>query len=445
MKTKTICITLTILLVLVSSGLYAQFLSASRTGIGFNLGGARVYGGYRNVDGDPVKTGFGGALEFYGKYAISPRMFLVGSLGYQELSDGTVVFDNEATFSTGVLNFDLKAGVNLLTEGKFIPYAYGGLGAIMFKQDHLGGLPGTYFDPAFFFGGGFETKFSPQLSLNATVDYRFTGSDDLDPESYDGSAKDGYLTVRTGLTYYLEPTRFGLGNEIEISEKTPIDELDMAELPGFGEEGDAGTDDLNALIEGIDNYDEASGTEAEMGEYAGLKSRVEELNDAIGQKELEVEDLKSQLDYRKDKIAELQGRNVITGSGKRPAFSGDISDISASYNEALQTFYTRDYGTAIQQFNLLLETSPLHKLASNCQYWIGESYFGKRDYVNASQAFEQVLTFEKSHKKDDALLMLGRCYINMGDKPLAVQMFEQLMNSFPDSEYYEKAQKYAGI
>jgi len=442
MKTKKMCVILTVLLIVASSSLYAQFLSASRTGIGFNMGATRIYGGLRNADGDPVKTGFGGALELYGKYAISPRMFLVGSLGYQEMSDGTLLLDPNATFSTDVLNLDLKAGVNLLTEGRFIPYAYGGLGAIWFKQGHSGGMPGGYFDQAFFFGGGAEIKLSPQLGLNATVDYRFTGSDDLDPESYEGSAKDGYLSVRTGLTYYLEPTRFGLGKEIEVSEKTPIDELDMAELSGFGEEGEAGTDDLNALIEGIDNYNEASGTSADMGEYAGLRSRVEVLNDAIGQKELEIEDLNSQLSYRKDKIAELQGRNVLSGSGERSF--GDISDISASYNEALQTFYTRDYDRAIQQFNLLLETNPMHKLASNCQYWIGESHFGKGDYVTASQAFEQVLTYEKSHKKDDSLIMLGRCYIKTGDKQLATQMFEQLMNSFPDSEYYEKAQQYAG-
>jgi len=442
MKTKQLFVILTILLIVASSNLFAQFLSASRTGIGVNMGVARVYGGLRNADGDPVKTGFGGALEFYGKYTISPRMFLIGSFGYQELSDGTLVFD-KATFSTDVLNLDLKAGINLMTEGRFIPYVYGGLGAIMFKQGHSGGLPGTYFDPGFFFGGGLETKLSPQLGLNATADYKFTGSDDLDPESYPGSAKDGYLSVRTGLTYYLEPTRFGLGKEIEVSEKTPIDELDMAELPGFGEEGEAGADELNALIEGIDSYDEASSTDAAMDEYTGLKSRVDELNDAIGQKELEIDDLKSQLSVRKDKIAELQGRNVLSGSGER-SFSGEITDISASYNEALQTYYTRDFDTAIQQFNMLLETSPMHKLASNCQYWIGECYFGKGDYVAASQAFEQVLTYEKSHKKDDALLMLGRCYIKTGDKQLAAQMFDQLMNSFPDSEYYEKAQSYAG-
>lgn len=443
MKTKKMCVILTILLVITSSSLYAQFLSASRIGIGLNVGAAKIYGGYTNSDGVLVKTGFGGALEFYGKYAISQRMFLVGSLGYQELSDGTLLLDPNATFSTDVLNLDLKAGVNLLTNGRFIPYAYGGLGAIMFQQGQSNALPGKYYDPAYFFGGGVEIKLSPQLGLNATADYRFTGSDDLDPESWPGSAKDGYLTVRTGLTYYLEPTRFGLGKEIEVSEKTPIDELDMAELSGFGEEGEAGTDGLNALIEGIDNYDEASGTNAEMGEYVNMRSRVDELNNAIQQKELEIEDLNSQLSYRKDKIAELQGRNVLSGSEER-SFSGDISDISASYNEALQTFYTRDYDRAIQQFSLLLETSPMHKLASNCQYWIGENYFGKGDYASASQAFEQVLTYEKSHKKDDALLMLGRCYIKTGDKQHAAQMFEQLMNSYPESEYYDKAQRYAG-
>ena len=201
---------------------------------------------------------------------------------------------------------------------------------------------------------------------------------------------------------------------------------------------------MGALIEGIDNYNEASKTNSEMGDYISLKSKVDQLNDEIGKKELEIEDLKSQLEYRKDKIAEKQGSNVLGGSGELSSFSRSISDISASYNVALQTFYSRDYDKAIQQFSLLLETSPLHKLASNCQYWIGESYFGKHDYVSASQAFEKVLTFEKSHKKDDALLMLGRCYIKLGDKQLADQMFEQLMNSYPDSEYFEKARQYAG-
>ena len=61
----------------------------------------------------------------------------------------------------------------------------------------------------------------------------------------------------------------------------------------------------------------------------------------------------------------------------------------------------------------------------------------------ALEAFQKVLAYEESFKKDDALLMMGRCYIFLGDKPTALSMFDRLMSEFPDSEYYQKAQKYA--
>jgi tol-pal system protein YbgF len=444
MKTKIFSMILVVLTLMLFTSLHGQFLAASRTGIGFNAGLAKIYGGLRNAQGDPVKTGFGGSIEAYAKYMANPRLFFIGSLGYSELSDGTLNFD-ACTFSTDVVNLDIKAAVNLVTDKKITPYGYVGLGAIMFHQDQGKSprLSGTYFDPAYFLGFGVETKLKPQLGLNASMDYRFTRSDDLDPE-IEGDAKDGYLTMHAGLTYYLEPTRFGLGREIEVSEKAPIDELDTAELPGLSEEGDASDAELSALIEGIDNYGEASDSNLEMGEYVDLKARADQLNDAIGKKELEIEELKSQLTFRESKIAELKSGNRTGGNMELASFSSDLTDISASYNEALQSFYSKNYDTAIQQFNLLLETNPLHKLASNCQYWVGESYFGKHDYSSASQAFEQVLAFERSHKKDDALLMLGRCYLKLGDTQLAAQMFEELMSTYPDSEYFEHAQRYAG-
>jgi tol-pal system protein YbgF len=214
----------------------------------------------------------------------------------------------------------------------------------------------------------------------------------------------------------------------------------------LGEKGDAaaGTEDLNALIEGVDKFEAASETNTEVNEYSSLKTKLDELNDALSKKSLEIDDLKSQLSDRKDRIAELQG-NRRSGSRARSSSTSysDLSDISGSYNDALQTFYAKDYETSIQLFTKLVETYPQHKLASNCLYWIGESYFGKQDYVNATHAFEQVLNYENSNKSDDALLMLGRCYIKLGDKQMAAQMFQQLMNSYPDSEYFERAQRYA--
>lgn len=438
MKKLISAATLLIIINLLVADSPAQNLTAGRLGFGFNMGGQRIYC-------DKPKTGFGFGMEGYAKYVVNPRFFAVGSFGYGELSDGTLIFD-KCTFSTDVLNLDLKAAVNLMTEGKYIPFGYLGVGAIWFNLNPNPFDRNGFFDAAMIVGGGIETRLNSRLALNATLDYRFTPTDDLDSGYNDQFSKsnDGYLNIRTGLTFYMEPSRFGLGKEIQVSEKTPIEELELSESGGLGETGDsAAEDELSALIEGIDQYDEKSEGDFAMGEYIKLKSRVDELNDAIGHKELEIDELKSQLQFRKDRISELESSMQKRGGALASSLNADLSDFTASYEQALQNFYSKEFDAAIYLFNMLLETSPNHKLASNCQYWVGECYFGKNDLANSIDAFEKVLAYQSSHKKDDALLMLGRSYIKLGDKQLAMQMFDQLMSDFPDSEYFEKAQKYA--
>ena len=428
---------------LLISELNAQFLSAGRRGFGLNIGS-------QIMNGDAGYVGFAGGVEGYAKYVLSPSYFAIGSFGYGELSDG-VLISGPASYSTDILHLDLKGGINLLTEGRIIPHTYAGLGAIWWRLDEgwrnrtglSGHYFGGYFDFSYFFGGGIEYKLNPNISFTTNVDYRFTMTDDIDP-TYRTSKNDGFINIKSGLTFYMEPSRFGSGRKIDVAEKTPFDELDMSELSGIGEAGDAASEDeLNALIEGIDQYKAQSSSDMAMDQYIQLKSRVDELNDAIGTKELEIEELKSQLQYRKERIGELESNLQTRGGALAASLNVDISDFTASYEQALQQFYTREFDAAIYLFNVLLEANPAHKLASNCQYWIGESYFGKRDYHNAISAFEKVMAYEKSHKKDDALLMMGRSYIQLGDNQLAAKMFNELMTSYPNSEYYDKAQRYA--
>ncbi|MDQ7052633.1 MAG: tetratricopeptide repeat protein [candidate division KSB1 bacterium] len=85
---------------------------------------------------------------------------------------------------------------------------------------------------------------------------------------------------------------------------------------------------------------------------------------------------------------------------------------------------------------------PQHRLASNCWYWIGESYFALGDLNNALQAFNEVLNYRNSFKTDDALLMLGRIYMRQGNAEMARQMFNRLQQDYPDSEYVPRAQRY---
>lgn len=444
MRKMTFILGILAILGMMVSAASAQLLTSSRLGWGFDMGGQRIYC-------DKPRTGVGGALEGYAKYQLSPRFFAVGSFGYGELSDGTLIFD-ACTFSTDVLNLDLKLGINLANSGNLVPYVYGGLGAIWFRHDpgKTPGFPGHYFggyfDAAWFGGGGFEYRLSPTLALNAFADYRFTSGDDLDGGYNAGSpfnkSNDGYFNFRTGLTFYREGSFFNKAREIDVAQKTPIEELSGV-TSGGNEAGQAGSDDLAKLLEGVDQYEEQSATESSMSEYVQLKAKLDELNQEITQKEMEIDELRNQLQYRKDRIAQLESGLSSGSTAIAAAMSADVSDFTASYEQALQLFYSREFDAAINLFNSLLQTYPTHKLASNCQYWIGECFFGKREYQSAIEAFQKVLAYDQSPKKDDALLMLGRSYLKIGDKQLAAQMFNQLMNEFPDSEYFEKAQKYA--
>lgn len=433
MQQHRLVLALIAMFVLLFSDLPAQILSAGRLGLGFNVGLQKIY--------CENPSGFGFGMEGYAKYKINPRFFTNIAFGYGELTDGTLFYDKR-NYATDLITFDIKGAANLLTEGNFIPYAYLGLGVFHFtyhgkNEDMLPGrFLGGYGDASIIIGGGLEARFNPKVAFDMYMDYRFTTGDDLNGSF--GGAKDGYLNIRAGVTYYL--SRFGAsgkGSGVKLTDGSPFEEISGE---GTGESPD---NELNSLLEGLDSYDEAADANLTMEEYIRLKSRVDQLNDAIRQKEYEIEELKAQLSIRKEKIADLE-KNLRNRSGAlASSLDVDLSDFATSYEQALQHYYSKEFDAAIYLFSMLLETSPTHRLTSNCQYWLGECYFGQGDYSMALDAFQKVLAYEDSFKKDDALLMMGRCYVFLGDKQTALSMFDQLMSEYPDSEYYQRAQQYA--
>jgi tol-pal system protein YbgF len=179
-----------------------------------------------------------------------------------------------------------------------------------------------------------------------------------------------------------------------------------------------------------------------MEQYVRLKSRVDELNNLIDAKEIEIEELRGTLDLREQRIADLETElNSVPPAGAAVTTSAEFS---ANYETSLRHFYERDYSGAIGVLNNLKAQYPHHKLASNCQYWIGECYFAMGNYSEASNAFKSVFDYGFSYKKDDATLMLGRCYYEMNDVENAKTQWNTLLSEYPESEYIEKAREWLG-
>jgi len=398
-----------------------------KLGVGFNLGGQLIFG-----DGG-YEPGFGIGLETYLRYKLDDKFSLAASLGYGELSDGTFHLD-KSNFTTNMLTFDLKGMYDFRPQKILKPVLYAGIGAFSFKNDLY---EQRYGDFSFFLGAAIEYMLNPTLGLIVQGDYRYTTSEDLDnigdnDNALDFTSNDGYLNIRGGFTYYFGEQAKETTPKV-LADRAPIDEI----------EGTGGSDELSGLIDGLDDYEQESETSANMDEYIQLKSRVENLNDEIRQKELEIDELQTQLESRKQRVTQLEQGIRSDGGALAKSLDMDYSDFSTNYETALQNFYNREYDASIYMFKSLIDQYPDHPLVSNCYYWIGECYFGKNEYSSAIEAFQTTLTFPSDVKKDDALLMLGRSYLKQGDAQTARQMFERLQREYPDSEYIDKANAYS--
>jgi len=117
----------------------------------------------------------------------------------------------------------------------------------------------------------------------------------------------------------------------------------------------------------------------------------------------------------------------------------DLNIFSDKYDTALKLFYSEQYNESIKILSELKQKFPSHSFAVNCQYWIGECYFGLKDFQIALDTFQKVLAFGESNKSDDTIMMIGRCYYKMNDKINAKFYFNKLLLEYPTSEYVSKA------
>jgi len=113
--------------------------------------------------------------------------------------------------------------------------------------------------------------------------------------------------------------------------------------------------------------------------------------------------------------------------------------VEVSYKKALDQYYQRHYQQAIEGFQGVLSLAPRGKLAPNAQYWIGECYYGLKKYRKSLTEFQRVLAFGESYKADDAQIKIGYCYLKLGKSKEAEGAFQNLLQSYPKSEYVPQA------
>jgi tol-pal system protein YbgF len=102
------------------------------------------------------------------------------------------------------------------------------------------------------------------------------------------------------------------------------------------------------------------------------------------------------------------------------------------YNFAFGLLRGADYANAEQALRSFIQRYPNNELAGNAQYWLGETFYVRKDYENAATAFALgYQKYPKSGKAADNLLKLGMSLASLGKKTEACSAYTRLDRDFP--------------
>ena len=86
-----------------------------------------------------------------------------------------------------------------------------------------------------------------------------------------------------------------------------------------------------------------------------------------------------------------------------------------------------------------MQRNPKHPLAGNAQYWLGETYYARREYQNAMVAFaEGYKVYKTSPKGPDNLLKLGITLAVLNKKQEACAVFQRFHQDYPRATDLQK-------
>jgi tol-pal system protein YbgF len=122
--------------------------------------------------------------------------------------------------------------------------------------------------------------------------------------------------------------------------------------------------------------------------------------------------------------------NDQTAAAAPYALQGSTPD--EQYQYAFDLLRQTKYSDAERALSTFVDEYPDHPLAGNASYWLGETYYVRRDYNNAALTFAQAFQkYPKSGKAPDSLLKLGMSLAALGETADACKALHELSVRYP--------------
>jgi tol-pal system protein YbgF len=161
----------------------------------------------------------------------------------------------------------------------------------------------------------------------------------------------------------------------------------------------------------------------------GIEERLKGLEGRIGQLAAKQSEIEISL---RAKETPLEGKGV-SGVSTR---TGDL------YRDAYETYQKGDYEGARRKFEAFLKQYPNTELSDNAQFWIGETYYARKDYEKAILEYEKAIAkYPEGDKISAALLKQAFAFLELGDKTNGRNLLRRVIERYPQSEQADMAKK----
>lgn len=195
-------------------------------------------------------------------------------------------------------------------------------------------------------------------------------------------------------------------------------------------------------------------------EVQGLRGQFDEnkyqtdrrLKELLAEREMQ----QTRLRQMEDDLKEIKTKLGMFASDRRPdgtektphapetraPHALDPNDPQQLYESAYGDFREKKFPDARVKFEKFSKDFPKHPLASNAQFWIGETYYNEKKYEDAILAYESVVKkYPSDSKARAAMLKQGYAFIELGDRKTGKVILERVMEKYPRSPEAELAEK----
>jgi tol-pal system protein YbgF len=214
--------------------------------------------------------------------------------------------------------------------------------------------------------------------------------------------------------------------------------------------------EVRTLTAGIEEYkDLAKKPSKEMDrlkENIALRTKALEDNEKMQQEkdkalEEKFKGMEERLKGLEGKISQLASKQLeLEGSIPSKEVSADVRGVSTRagdlYKDAYETLQKGEGEGARRKFEAFLKQYPNTELSDNAQFWIGETYYLKKDYEKAILEYEKAITkYPEGDKVPAALYKQALAFLELGDKTNARNLLKKVIERYPSSDQAQMAKK----